>query len=119
MSDTDDKRPSSADDPDEVGKIVLKSGNLDMTETDLAKVRHCRQFLSDFYKTIMQEGTDYGIIPGTPKPSLWKSGAEILARGLNLSEDTQFVAVTYRMEITAGFRFQSPRIREERDVNSF
>lgn len=34
--------------------------------------------LDRFYRSLMQEGTDYGIIPGTLKPSLWKPGAELL-----------------------------------------
>ncbi len=34
--------------------------------------------LDRFYRGLMQAGTDYGIIPGTPKPSLWKPGAELL-----------------------------------------
>lgn len=34
--------------------------------------------LDRFYRMLMQEGTDYGVIPGTPKPSLWKPGAELL-----------------------------------------
>jgi len=34
--------------------------------------------LGEFYKGLMQEGTDYGTIPGTPKPTLLKPGAELL-----------------------------------------
>ncbi len=34
--------------------------------------------LDKFFRDLMQEGTDYGIIPGTPRPSLWKPGAELL-----------------------------------------
>lgn len=30
------------------------------------------------YRSIMTEGVDYGTIPGTPKPTLYKSGAEML-----------------------------------------
>lgn len=34
--------------------------------------------LGEFYKSLMQKGTDYGVIPGTPKPTLLKPGAELL-----------------------------------------
>lgn len=34
--------------------------------------------LGDLYKAVMQVNTDYGIIPGTPKPTLLKPGAELL-----------------------------------------
>ena len=40
---------------------------------------------------VMKEGTHYGTIPGTPKPSLWKPGAEVLAA-------TFRIAVSYKIE---------------------
>lgn len=36
------------------------------------------QLIQRVMKTVMQEGTHFGKIPGTPKPSLWKPGAEVL-----------------------------------------
>lgn len=36
------------------------------------------QRLNEFYKGLMQKGTDYDTIPGTPKPTLLKPGAELL-----------------------------------------
>lgn len=42
-------------------------------------------------QAVMKEGTHYGTIPGTPKPSLWKPGAEVLAA-------TFRIAVSYKME---------------------
>jgi hypothetical protein len=33
----------------------------------------------------MKEGTHYGTIPGTPKPSLWKAGAEVLCMTFRLA----------------------------------
>ncbi|MDP3703892.1 MAG: hypothetical protein Q8R78_05850 [Candidatus Omnitrophota bacterium] len=41
-------------------------------------------------KRAMQEGHHYGVIPGTPKPSLWKPGAELLCVMFRL--DPQYVA---------------------------
>ena len=34
--------------------------------------------LVEFVQTVMRNGVDYGIIPGTPKPTLFKAGAEKL-----------------------------------------
>lgn len=34
--------------------------------------------LSQFYNNLMQEGTDYGKIPGTDKPTLYQPGAQLL-----------------------------------------
>ena len=42
-------------------------------------------------QAVMKEGTHYGTIPGTPKPSLWKPGAEVLAA-------TFRIAVSYKIE---------------------
>ena len=38
-------------------------------------------------KALMTEGTDWGIIPGTEKPTLYKSGAEILLQSYGLRPD--------------------------------
>jgi len=40
--------------------------------------------LSNFYRHVLKQGTDYDIIPGTPKPILLKPGAELLLRYFNL-----------------------------------
>src|SRR5215469_7487277 len=40
--------------------------------------REIDQALRDMMKAVLHEGTDYGVIPGTNKPSLLKPGAEKL-----------------------------------------
>lgn len=47
--------------------------------------------VQEVMKAVMKDGTHYGVIPGTPKPSLWKPGAEVLAA-------TFRIAVSYRTE---------------------
>lgn len=47
--------------------------------------------VQEVMKAVMKDGTHYGVIPGTPKPSLWKPGAEVLAA-------TFRIAVSYRIE---------------------
>lgn len=54
--------------------IVVSSGN-DMT-LDAAKTRYFQ--MVQFIKATMRDGIDYGKIPGTAKPSLYKPGAEKL-----------------------------------------
>lgn len=44
--------------------------------------------LNEIYKNVMQKGVDYGTTPGTPKPSLWKPGAEALQRFFHLSSES-------------------------------
>lgn len=47
--------------------------------------------VQEVMQAVMKNGTHYGVIPGTPKPSLWKPGAEVLAA-------TFRIAVSYRTE---------------------
>ena len=47
--------------------------------------------VQEVMQAVMKEGTHYGTIPGTPKPSLWKPGAEVLAA-------TFRIAVSYKIE---------------------
>jgi hypothetical protein len=42
----------------------------------LKEVRDQTQLVVHLLKEVFKEGTHYGVIPGTPKPSLWKPGAE-------------------------------------------
>jgi hypothetical protein len=45
----------------------------------MLKAKERLQMLQQFVREMMKEGTDYGLIPGCPKPSLFKSGAEKLS----------------------------------------
>lgn len=47
--------------------------------------------VQEVMRAVMKDGTHYGVIPGTPKPSLWKPGAEVLAA-------TFRIAVSYKIE---------------------
>jgi hypothetical protein len=67
--------------------------------------------LRSMMKAILREGTDYGTIPGTPKPSLWKPGAEKLLQWFGFgheivkaeterNDDGSRLGVTYRCTVT-------------------
>src|SRR5687767_11021203 len=43
-----------------------------------AEMRQRVEQLDEFYRGVMQRGTDYDLIPGTPKPSLLQPGAQLL-----------------------------------------
>ncbi|MFA6315635.1 MAG: hypothetical protein WC648_04700 [Candidatus Paceibacterota bacterium] len=47
--------------------------------------------VQEVMQAVMKKDTHYGTIPGTPKPSLWKPGAEVLAA-------TFRIAVSYKVE---------------------
>jgi len=57
--------------------------------------------LDKFYKTLMQKGTDYDTIPGTPKPTLLKSGAELVR--LRFGYNPQFKISKGNTDIEKGF----------------
>jgi len=44
--------------------------------------------IQDVMKQVMQQDVDYGVIPGTPKPTLFKPGAEKLCVTFRLSADS-------------------------------
>lgn len=43
-----------------------------------AEIRAQVNIVQEVMRAVMKENTHYGKIPGTPKPSLWKPGAEVL-----------------------------------------
>jgi len=57
----------------------------------LADVAKAIAYTEDFIKTILKENSDYGIIPGTKKPTLYKSGSEKLAMAFALSPEYRIV----------------------------
>ncbi len=51
----------------------------------LSEIRKRTQAVQEVMRGVMKEGTHYGTIPGTPKPSLWKAGAEVLCMTFRLA----------------------------------
>jgi len=45
------------------------------------------QSLREYFASVLEDGVDYAVIPGTKKPSLLKPGAETLAMALNAAPD--------------------------------
>jgi hypothetical protein len=73
---------------DDMNDLVRVEKQLPLSAAD---VRSHVNLVQEVMKAVMQEGTHYGKIPGTPKPSLWKPGAEVLAA-------TFRIAVSYQSE---------------------
>lgn len=55
------------------------------------EIRAQVQRIQQVMKAVMKDKVHYGIVPGTPKPSLWKPGAEVL-------QATFHIAVSYRTD---------------------
>lgn len=54
--------------------------------------------LDRIYKQILKRDLDYGQIPGTPKPSLWKPGAELLAIYFKISAGDPIIEKTENID---------------------
>lgn len=51
----------------------------------VTEIRQRIQAVQEVMRGVMKEGTHFGTIPGTPKPSLWKAGAEVLSMTFRLA----------------------------------
>jgi hypothetical protein len=71
-----------------MNELVRFEGRVPATAADM---RAHVNLVQEVMKAVMQEGTHYGKIPGTPKPSLWKPGAEVLGA-------TFHIAPSYKVE---------------------
>ncbi len=82
---------------------------------EMKRLKDTIDALTEFMKNVMVNGTDYGVIPGTNKPSLLKPGAEKLSRFFGLrtrstiiniessdDEESPHYTVTVRTEVLRG-----------------
>lgn len=70
-------------------EIAVPSNRLQsLTESE---IKGQVQLIQRVMKAVMKEGVHYGVVPGTPKKSLWKPGAEVL-------QATFRIAPSYRAE---------------------
>lgn len=64
----------------EVAVVETKELSVNVTDAAIQQMHKQYQQLQQFVKSEMVSNTDYGIIPGTQKPSLYKPGAEKLRK---------------------------------------
>lgn len=78
--------PQSSGDSAGGGAIVdLEFGSAADLRKKLDAMKQKLNLTKEFFREVMVEGTDYGIIPGTDKPTLFKAGAEGLCEFYNLA----------------------------------
>ncbi len=92
--------PASASPPAKRPSASVPRPVLDIPDesTSIPKLKRMTAMLDAVYRSVMQEGTDYGTLPGTSKPILLKPGAELLARQFNLVADTKIVNSVEKIE---------------------
>lgn len=78
---------------DVAGTFALASMTDDAFEERLLALKRGRDRIARIQRELMEPDVDYGLIPGTPKPTLFKPGAEKLAQiyGLAARVETTFV----------------------------
>jgi hypothetical protein len=109
--------------PAAIDQSEYRGSNLPVTREDFDALSTQRQLLLEFVAKQLRKDIDYGVIPGTPKPSLFKPGAEKLTRlfGLGsrftlvdktLEGDRNFALFNYKCEI---FHLKSGQVIAECD----
>ena len=69
---------------------IIQIGDMSISEQDIDQLSKIPRMLNRIYQSVMQEGTDYGVIPGAgDKPTLLKPGAEMLRMAFNLRYKTE------------------------------
>ncbi|MDD4239679.1 MAG: hypothetical protein PHT62_14195 [Desulfotomaculaceae bacterium] len=68
------------------GGLAQFEGTVQDMAIKLNEMKAKISLVNDFFKDIMEKDTDYGVIPGTPKPSLYQPGADKLCSLYNLSK---------------------------------
>ncbi|MEM0135783.1 MAG: hypothetical protein QXU18_11280 [Thermoplasmatales archaeon] len=64
----------------------------DIQPMDIQKMAERVKILDELYRKLLQKDTDYGTIPGTPKPTLYKSGAELLQIFFHLRTESEVIS---------------------------
>lgn len=90
--------------PTEAGTLALAQMPEEEFEQRLATLKLGRARISRIKKELMTEEMHYGTIPGTPKPTLYKPGAEVLCDVFGLRPD-------FKEAIEYGDNETSPAVR--------
>jgi hypothetical protein len=69
------------------GTEIATVQNIEQAVVPIPSVVEQVAYIQKIMKTVMQEGQHYGKIPNTPKPSLWKPGAEKLLVSFRLDAE--------------------------------
>lgn len=76
---------------DDANVVVPFISNLPVNQAAVETAKQNRRLLKEFVNSQMQNDRDFGVIPGTPKPSLFQPGAQKLAKLFNLTMKKELV----------------------------
>jgi hypothetical protein len=73
--------------PEQAAAVIpIDKGGFAPARRTVAEIQTVRAQVIELMKSAMQEGVHFGKIPGTPKPTLYKAGAEMLLSMFHLSD---------------------------------
>lgn len=89
MSETEQKAPSETAKPSQIEVLpaVIDSGVVLMPVMNIRAAKERLAEFQEFVKGYLVPDEDYGLIPGTPKPTLFKPGADKLCELYGLADD--------------------------------
>lgn len=87
-----EERSNSNSDTSLVPQGTIPAASIIETDVNAAKMKKFVKTLDDCFHGLMTKDTDFGTIPGTPKPTLYKPGAEILCAAFNLRAETTIIS---------------------------
>ncbi len=73
------------------GDLTAVQPLMPVIEQDVAAVKQMMAGLDQLLREVLKDGEDYGTIPGTPKPTLFKPGAEKILGMLNCAAEPEVV----------------------------
>lgn len=85
---------------DQINSITTKEESIYMPIMTIADAIERRNALVNFTKSIMEKDRDFGTIPGTDKPTLYKAGAEKLASFFGMTP--KFIVVDKILDFDKG-----------------
>lgn len=93
---------------DQIQTETTTALSVDVSRGSLVQLRDQRKLLVEFIKSELEDDVDFGVIPGTKKPSLWKPGAEKLANIFQLG--SRIVSVDKTIDFEANLAIYTTRL---------
>ena len=102
---------------------LVTRGSMGIVDVELLRLQ--TQQMDNIYKSLMSEDTDYGVIPGTKKPTLYLPGAQLLRGWAGLqphftvdSEGTNLEAGIFFYQVTCSLYKHNPDTLEDDYIGS-
>lgn len=105
----------------QTGELVTVEQPVEFLPVALGEMQNMIEYTEKFIKSVLKRGTDYGMIPGTKKDSMYKAGAEKLCFGFGLEPEYEIVSSTDEpfKEWTYKKYNKSKRVHEDQSARGY